>query len=211
MHNFVADIMKKDTTTEEKIKEAAKQVFMAKGFAGCSSREIAKAAGMNVALVNYYFRSKSQLFELIFNTAMEDFVLSLISVFSTDLPLEDKLRIFIDKEYDFLSAHPDLPAFIINEMNRCETCHAGNNLFEKVKGSGILDECLRAQEKGDMRKVNVVSITLLIMANCHFPFMAGNLIQTIHGLSDSQYEEQLILHKQYVTEMLINYLFPKNK
>ena len=93
--------MKKDTTTEEKIKEAARTVFLTKGFEGCSSREIAKAAGMNVALVNYYFRSKSQLFQLIFKAAMEDFMESMIYVFNTDQPLEDKMRIFIEREYDF--------------------------------------------------------------------------------------------------------------
>lgn len=203
--------MKKDTTTEEKIKAAAKQVFMLKGFAGCSSREIAKEAGMNVALVNYYFRSKSQLFELIFNAAMEDFILSMISVFNTKQPLQDKLRIFIDKEYEFLSKHPDLPLFIINEMNRCDGCHTSSHLFDKIKESGIFQECEEAQEKGEMRAINLVSISLMIMANCHFPFIAGNLIQGIHTISDEEYNDQLILHKQYVTEMLINYLFIKNK
>ena len=54
--------MCKTSSTEEKIKEAAKRVFLGKGFSGCTSREIAKEAGMNVALVNYYFRSKNQLF-----------------------------------------------------------------------------------------------------------------------------------------------------
>ncbi len=51
--------MSKELSTEEKIREAAKNVFIAKGFDGCTSREIAKAAGMNVALVNYYFCSKN--------------------------------------------------------------------------------------------------------------------------------------------------------
>ena len=54
--------MSKDISTEAKIKEAAKRVFTNKGFSGCSSREIANEAGMNVALVNYYFTSKEQLF-----------------------------------------------------------------------------------------------------------------------------------------------------
>ena len=49
---------------------------------------------------------------------------------------------------------------------------------------------------------------LLVMSNCHFPFMAKPMIQTIHSLEDSQYKEHLIVHKQYVTEMLIHYLFP---
>ena len=57
--------MESEKSTEEKIKEAAKAVFLTKGFEGCSSREIAGAAGMNVALVNYYFKSKGHLFQII--------------------------------------------------------------------------------------------------------------------------------------------------
>ena len=84
MLNFTPNSIKmsQDLSTELKIKEAAKRVFMAKGFDGCSTREIAKEAGMNVALVNYYFRSKGQLFKLIFQAALEDFMLAMIDVFS---------------------------------------------------------------------------------------------------------------------------------
>ena len=138
--------MKKDTTTEEKIKEAARTVFLTKGFEGCSSREIAKAAGMNVALVNYYFRSKSQLFQLIFKAAMEDFMESMIYVFSTDQPLEDKMRIFIEREFDFLAKHPELPNFIINEMNREEACSSNEHseILEKIAETGIFNDCQKA-------------------------------------------------------------------
>ena len=106
--------MKKDTPTEEKIKEAAKTVFLAKGFEGCTSREIANAAGMNVALVNYYFRSKSQLFKLIFQSAVEDFMLSMVHVLKTEQTLEEKIRFFIEKEY-IVQGRPDF--FSSNGMN----------------------------------------------------------------------------------------------
>ena len=203
--------MKKDVTTEEKIKEAARHVFMAKGFAGCSSREISKAAGMNVALVNYYFRSKSQLFKIIFETAMEDFVTSMMTVFSSDQSIENKMRIFIDREFEFLSKHPELPVFIITEMNREEGCSIDHAcFFEKIAASGIFNECAQAQAEGKMRKINILSLTLLIMSNCQYPIMAKNLMQGIHGISDEDYTSNLLLHKQNVTDMLVNYLFPIN-
>lgn len=203
--------MKKDTTTEEKIKAAAKEVFLAKGFAGCSSREIAKAAGENVALVNYYFRSKGHLFEMIFKSAMEEFLLSMLFVFSSDQSLEEKMRIFIEKEYEFLAKHPELPSFIINEMNREEGCSsmAHNVHFEKIAETGIFNECKQAQEEGRMRDINLLSITLLVMSNCQYPVMAQNLMQTIHNLSEQEYNDQLSKHKEYVIEMLVNFLFPK--
>lgn len=203
--------MKKDTSTEEKIKEAAKTVFLAKGFEGCTSREIANAAGMNVALVNYYFRSKSQLFKLIFQSAVEDFMLSMVHVFKTEQTLEDKMRYFIEKEYEFLAKHQELPNFIINEMNREEGCSIEHNhLFQKVAETGIFNDCIKEQAAGRMREISLLSMILLIMSNCHYPTMSRNLMQSIHQISEEEYAAQLASHKSHVTEMIVAYLFPKN-
>ncbi len=108
--------MERDHTTEAKIKDAARRVFISKGFNGCTSREIAKEAGMNVALVNYHFQSKGHLFDLVVSSVMEDFTLSMIDIFHTNMPLINKARIFIDKEYEFLSKYPEIPNFIVNEL-----------------------------------------------------------------------------------------------
>lgn len=200
--------MSKELSTEEKIREAAKNVFIAKGFDGCTSREIAKAAGMNVALVNYYFCSKKQLFKLVFEAAMEDFMLSTVEVFKKDLSLESKMRIFIEREYEFLTMHPDIPRFILSELSRgdkCEFDHAG--ILDKIADTGVFEELLDAQEKGIIRKIDLTNLMLLIMSNCHYPFMAKPLMKYLNSLSEEEYQERLMLQKQYVTEMLIGYLF----
>lgn len=201
--------MKKDQSTEEKIKAAAKEVFISKGFSGCSTREIAKASGMNVALVNYYFRSKSELFKLVFHDAMEDFVNSMVQVFSSNAPLEQKIRLVIETEYEFLSTHPDLPAFIVNEMSREEGCQIDTTFFEKILSTGIFEECNKAFEEGSMRRISMENLTLLIMSNCDFPFMSKNLMKAVHKISDEELNERLIAHKEIVIEMLITYLFPQ--
>ena len=82
--------MEKDLTTEAKIKEAAPRVFIVKGFNGCSSREIAKEAGLNVALVNYHFQSKGHLFEVVVTTVMKEFIDSMMEILS---PTARSLRI----------------------------------------------------------------------------------------------------------------------
>lgn len=204
--------MSKELSTEEKIREAAKNVFIAKGFDGCASREIAKAAGMNVALVNYYFCSKKQLFKLVFEAVLEDFMLSTIEVFQKDLSLESKMRIFIEREYEFLTSYPDIPRFILSELSRgdkCEFDHAV--ILEKIAATGVFEELKEAQDKGIIRKVDLTNIMLMIMSNCHYPFMAKPLMKYLNSLSEEAYQERLTLQKQYVTEMLIGYLFhPKN-
>ncbi len=203
--------MKKDTTTEEKIREAARQVFRSKGFYGCTSREIANAAGENVALVNYYFRSKSQLFKIIFEAAMDDFVLSMVEVFGSKKSLVEKMRIFIDLEYAFLAKHPELPSFILNEMNREDGCNIDHQkYFLKVAETGLFEECFKAQEEGYMRSISLNSIPLLIMSNCHYPVMAKTMLMQLHGMTSKEYDDNLNIHKKLVSDMLINFLFPQS-
>jgi TetR/AcrR family transcriptional regulator len=203
--------MPKDSQAEEKIKAAAKFVFVSKGFSGCTSREIAKEAGTNVALVNYYFRSKNQLFLLIYQSVTEDFLLSMVDVFSADLSLKEKVSHLIDREFDFLGKHPEIPMFVINEMSRNKNAGIEPQvILSKLGTTGIFQETIEAQDKGIMRKIDLVSIIMLVMANCQHPFMARLLNQQLNGLSDEQYDLQLIKHKEVVKEMLLNYLFPKN-
>ncbi len=205
--------MTKDLSTEEKIKEAARRVFMSKGFSGCTSREIAKEAGINVALLNYYFTSKGELFRLVCCSVMESFMESMIHVFALELSLEQQVRIFIEKEYDFILKHPEITQFIFNEVSKEEGMndiidHAG--VMSKIEETGVFRLAEEAQARGEMKKIDLLSLTLLIMSNCHFPVLGKRLIQKIHQVSDAQYEQHLLIHKQYVIEMIIGYLFPVN-
>jgi AcrR family transcriptional regulator len=203
--------MARDISTEDKIKAAARRVFIAKGFSGCTSREIAKEAGINVALLNYYFCSKGQLFKLVCHAVMEDFMESMVNVFKLEMTLEQKVRIFIEREYDFLSKHPELSQFIFTEIGRSDMSDSFNHagILKKIEETGVFTLSKEAQKKGEMKNVDIVSITLLIMSNCHFPIMARNLVRNIHQLTDEQYDQQLIIHKQYVIEMIVGYFFPQ--
>lgn len=201
--------MEIELSTEEKIRKAALSVFVAKGFTGCTSREIAKEAGMNVALVNYYFCSKKQLFKLVFETVMHDFLFQTMEIFKSDLDLESKVRIFIEKEYEFQIIHPDIPQFIISELSRKDNKFEFNTkpIIKKITETGVFDELKKAQDAGIMRKMDIVNIMILIISNCQYPFIGKTLIKNINELSDEQYSNVLMLHKQYVIEMLVNYLF----
>ncbi len=197
------------SSSEDKIKDAAKRVFILKGFSGCTSREIARESGMNVALVNYYFRSKDKLFQIIFQAVLEEFMLSMFSVFSSEASLKDKIRILIEREYDFISKNPEIPGFIINELSR-ENKESSEvvEMLNKISASGVMKQAEEAQIKGEMRKIDIIGISLLVTSNCQYPFMAKSLLQKMHGLSDKDYFDYLETHKKNVTEMILTFLFP---
>ncbi|MFM7596613.1 MAG: TetR/AcrR family transcriptional regulator [Flavobacteriales bacterium] len=203
---------KMNQSAEEKIKNAALRVFIQKGSANCTSREIAREAGMNVALVNYYFRSKSKLFAIIFESVMQDFLKSMVQVFSADLPIREKIRILIEREFEFLGQHPDIPNFVLNELARNpEAIEGFIPVLNMVNESGVFDEAKKLQERGEMRQMDIVQITILIMSNCQYPFMAQPLMKVIHGVSNETYKEHLNAHKTHAVNMVLGYLFPNDK
>jgi TetR/AcrR family transcriptional regulator len=196
-------------TTEEKILNAAKKVFLEKGFDRCTTRDIANEAGENVALVNYYFRSKAALFEKIFQDAIDEMMLSMINIFKSDIPLKEKISIFIDREYSFISTFPGLPNFVLSELNRVDGCRASNkSVFEKVLESGIFDQIQKAQDSGEMISIDLFGITTLLLSNCHFPFIAKNLLGSLMSMEEDEYLTKAIEHKEHAKNMIINYLFP---
>ena len=140
---------------------------------------------------------------------MEEFFESMVSVFSSDLPLKEKLKYLIEREYAFLAKHPEIPRFIINELSRKDTDLIElTHVLPVIYNTGVIEQAIEAQKKGEMRRVDMVGITLLVISNCQYPFLAKPLIKNLHNLSDEQYQQHLELHKVMVSEMIISYLFP---
>src|SRR5690349_15659112 len=92
----------RDGDTERRILDAAHVVFMRSGTAGARTQEIAVEAGVNSALLHYYFRSKDRLAEAVFTRAAGELFPAVAGVLMSDLPLEQKVRKVIEVELDRL-------------------------------------------------------------------------------------------------------------
>lgn len=123
--------------TETRILEAAKKVFIRKGLDGSRMQEIANEAGINKALLHYYFRSKQKLFEAVFSYAFIKFLPKVTEVLNADMPFLKKIEIFIDNYIDLLIENPFLPIFILNELYR-----QPEKLIYLIRSSGIHPEVL---------------------------------------------------------------------
>ncbi|MDR1671868.1 MAG: TetR family transcriptional regulator, partial [Bacteroidales bacterium] len=80
---------------ENKIIEAARQVFYEKGYNGASMRGIAQKAGVNYALLHYYFKTKDKLFEIVFKEAFSMLFRQLSEALASDANVFDKIRLMI--------------------------------------------------------------------------------------------------------------------
>ncbi|HMG13903.1 MAG TPA: helix-turn-helix domain-containing protein, partial [Saprospiraceae bacterium] len=89
-------------STEDKIIDAAKKVFLQQGYSGARMQDIADAAGINKALLHYYFRNKDKLFELIFLQCTQKMIPTINSVFDSDEDIFNKIRQFVSTYIEML-------------------------------------------------------------------------------------------------------------
>ena len=99
-----------NTETEQKIISSAEKLFYQKGKAGTSMQDIADDAGINRTLLNYYFRSKDQLFEAVFRNAMSSFVPNLANMLNSDMSFKDYVPQLIETVIDAMLENPQIPS-----------------------------------------------------------------------------------------------------
>ena len=195
----------KDENTEDQILEAAKNVFQSKGMDGARMQEIADKAGINKAMLHYYYRSKQLLFEAVFKNAFSLLAPQLNAVLNDDSSIEDKIRNFTSNYISFIVKHPYLPNFIIQELNRNQDFilkMKDNNGFpniEKFKKQ-VDDEVT----KGLIKPMSAEQLFINIMALNIFPFVAKPLIMAITNSDDKHYKQLMEERKTEVANFIIN-------
>ena len=130
--------MVKKQNTEDKIVEAAKTVFIQKGMDGARMQQIADEAGINKALLHYYFRTKNKLFEKIFSLVFRDIFEVLEMAVMKELSFEQFLEQFVTEYINLLKRKPYIPQFVIHEINRNDPCPCGSGKkYKKCCGKTV--------------------------------------------------------------------------
>ncbi len=209
--------MKKDMTdtvasTEERIKEAARKVFLEKGFDGTTTRDIAQAAGINSALMNYYFRSKEKLFQSIFNDLCTMMFEGMLSIFNQPMTLKEKISAFIDHEFQMMRSNPNMVNFITNELHRNpERLFETIGLAKKIPESVFQKQVDEAIAEGLIVPISAHHILTMIIANSQFLFLSKPLTMQSNGMDEAAFNEFAVQHMAYVKDMICTYLFSPQK
>ena len=106
-----------DADSETRILDAAHAVFTRRGTAGARMAEIAREAGVNHALVHYYFRTKQRLAEAVFRRAAGQLFPAMLAVFASELPIDEKVRRIVSAQVDMLLENRYLPGYLLAELN----------------------------------------------------------------------------------------------
>jgi TetR/AcrR family transcriptional regulator len=208
---------RQDHDTERRILDAADAVFIRHGTAGARMQEIAAEAGVNQALLHYYFRNKEQLAQAAFERAAKGFMPAVVQAIASDGELEDKVRQVIDLEIDHLSRAPYLPGYIIGEVahhpeRAAQLIAAATGLGPsdlRPRVLGRLRRQIKARvEAGAMRPIAPESFIVHFMALCIFPFAARPMIQIMLGIDDRRFLQFVARRRQDLPAFFLGALRP---
>jgi AcrR family transcriptional regulator len=198
----------KDLSTEEKIKAAARKLFTRKGFAATKTRDIAEAAGINLALLNYYFRSKEKLFELVMKENVQLFLGAMIeNINNNPRPFEEQLNFIVGNYIDMLLENPGLPFFVLNLLQSGDlpTNDKDDPLFRNMEQmrSSLLKNIQDAMKNGEIKDIHPLHIIANLMSLIVFPFIASTLLMARSGnISRPEFEKLMIERKKLIPEWI---------
>jgi len=196
---------KKDETTEEKILAAARKVFTTNGLAGARMQDIADKAGINKAMLHYYFRNKEKLFEMIFLQEAGRFFPQINSIFEAELSLYEKLEKFADVYISEMIENPYLPWFVLNEINLdperfMKKFWGPNNLPRPKK---FLEQVEKEIKKGTIKRIHPLHLLMNLLSMCIFPFVAKPMMQKNLGLTEAQFLDFMEQRKKEIPKFII--------
>jgi AcrR family transcriptional regulator len=187
-----------DLSTEEKIKSAARIVFTKKGYAATRTRDIAEEAGINLALLNYYFRSKEKLFELVMMEKMEKFFGTIAPLLNdTDLGLEQKITAIVEKYIQLLTENPDIPLFILSEIRT-----SPDQFVNKLPVGRLFESHFFKQLQERRPDLNPIHTFLNVMGLSVFPFVMKPVLQMAGVLNDKAFQTRMDERKTLIPKWI---------
>jgi|ERR1700757_1722527 len=193
-----------DPSTEEKIKTAARIIFHKKGYAATRTRDIAEEAGINLALLNYYFRSKEKLFDIIMLESLHDFRQHIIIALNDEkTSLESKIETLVSNYIDLLINQPDIPLFILSEIrNNPQALISKMNQKEIVTKSYFIKQFQQAVQEGKIVPINPLHYIMNLIGMIVFPFVGRPILSHVGQLKQDDFNDLMEQRKILIPKWL---------
>jgi len=207
----------RDTDTEARILDAAHVVFVRRGTAGARMQEIADEAGVNKALLHYYFRSKSRLAAAVFQRVARGLFLRVSEILGSDAAIDDKVRRVIQLYLEQLTKTPYAPAYVISELNQhpdraAQFVEAVRQIRAQSLSTDVLDTLGKQLRRGvrarAMRAISTPQFIANLASLCIFPFAARPMLCAILDLDDRGFARFIDERKTVLPEFFLNALRP---
>lgn len=200
--------MKKDDQNMElKILESAEKLFLEQGFLKTTTGQIAQLAGCNQALVHYYYRTKEQLFERVYEQKIQLLFSNFIAEVETCDSFEESITRMVRMHFRFLKENPMLPSFLLNEclnnpLERMSALKAKLSVLIPTVKRRLEETLNREIAAGNIRPISVLDLLFSIISLNVMPFLVMPLFQTLTDSSDEDMQT-LLAHREEETVNLI--------
>ena len=198
-------------TSEQAILEAAKKVFMLRGYAGARMQEIADEAGINKAMLHYYFRSKEKLFKVIFEEIAMGLLPKLGAALEGEGTVLEKFEKVIRIYIGIIQKNPYIPMFILHELsqNRTEFVNSMKKKVTKFPNlPAFFGQIMEEQMEGKIKDVPPLHLLLNVMGMVIFPFLARPVVTNLLDMPTEQFDLVLNDRADVVVGFLKNALKP---
>lgn len=195
----------KDLSTEQKILEAAINVFQKKGMAGTRMQEIADEAQINKAMLHYYFRSKQLLFEAVFMQAFRKLAPHINEIFNSDATVFEKVKSFVNEYISFVMENPYVPSFLIQEINNNpEFAQSFFNAHGVPDPGNFEKQIARETQQGILKPINPKQLLLNLFSLTAFSFAANGLVKGLLNIDEETFNKMMEERKDLIPELIID-------
>lgn len=216
MSDYTPDVASgTDAHTEQRILQAAHRVFTRRGTAGARMQEIAAEAGVNQALLHYYFRTKDRLAEAVFRAAAARLVPAVAQLLGSESTVEEKVERFVHLYIDTVRQSPFLPGYILSELHHhperiAGTLPAGPHPTQLVQA---MLQRLGAQlheraAAGTMRPIAPEQFVVSLLGLVVVPFVARPLLDAAMGFDQEAFDRFLDQRRVELPGFILNALRP---
>lgn len=193
-----------DTSAQEKIKEAARELFTQHGFDTVKTRDIARESGINMALIHYYFGSKENLFSIVMTENMQHFMEGVMLIADDrKTSVEEKMNLLVNNYIDMLIRNPHIPLFILNEIR-----NNPSRLFKanKLRNLYLVKQLRDTLKSGQGKQASPLHLLMNILGLTIFPFVARPIIQQAGSVTQEEFikmmDERRELIPKWINAML---------
>lgn len=194
---------------ENRIIDAARAVFIEKGYAETSMSEIAAKAGINRPALHYYFRTKDKMFQAVFGSIVSSVIPKVFdAIMHKEKSVAERTECIIDAYYSLFMKTPQLPLFMLRELNRDPEM-----LIKTILGLNVADTMREAisslqeeMDEGKLKKVPLQFIFFNFYSLLTFPFLTIDISRKVFENNDDTLRESLTEWKKNIVFQMENLL-----
>jgi TetR/AcrR family transcriptional regulator len=195
-----------DIDTRERIKDAARQIFMKHGLEGARTEEIANLSQTNPSLISYYFKGKEKLFDTVLSETFSAFIDRVEKIVNTiDTDFETKVHQLVDCYSDLILESPHLPMATlikIRKKNRAILSYT-NRMRVMLHRSEMAKQFQQRINKGAYKQAILAQVIINLVSLTLFPALAAPVLSNMGDMKQDAFMMLIKDRRQYIADWVL--------